>query len=100
MLLFFSECESLVNDVMKEFGTVDICVNNAGISKDNLPNVFSRFWQADTSAQRTSPRLRNIGSSGIHPAPPPTPTRAQPSHGQTTSHRPSPLPPAAAPGRT
>ena len=32
----FAECESLVNDVMKEFGTVDICVNNAGISKDNL----------------------------------------------------------------
>ncbi len=23
-----------------------------GISKENLPNVFSRFWQADTSAQR------------------------------------------------
>src|SRR6201995_4213163 len=32
----FSECETLVNDVMKEFGSVDICVNNAGISKDNL----------------------------------------------------------------
>ena len=32
----FSECEALVNDVMKEFGSVDICVNNAGISKDNL----------------------------------------------------------------
>ena len=32
----FSECESFVNDVVKEFGTVDICVNNAGISKDNL----------------------------------------------------------------
>jgi 3-oxoacyl-[acyl-carrier protein] reductase len=32
----FSECETLVNDVVKEFGTVDICVNNAGISKDNL----------------------------------------------------------------
>src|SRR5882757_1506226 len=32
----FAECESLVNDVMKEFGAVDICVNNAGISKDNL----------------------------------------------------------------
>jgi 3-oxoacyl-[acyl-carrier protein] reductase len=32
----FSDCESFVNDVMKEFGSVDICVNNAGISKDNL----------------------------------------------------------------
>lgn len=29
-------CESLVADVLKEFGTIDICVNNAGISKDNL----------------------------------------------------------------
>jgi 3-oxoacyl-[acyl-carrier protein] reductase len=32
----FSESEAFVNDVVKEFGTVDICVNNAGISKDNL----------------------------------------------------------------
>ena len=32
----FAACESLVNDVVKEFGTVDVCVNNAGISKDNL----------------------------------------------------------------
>jgi 3-oxoacyl-[acyl-carrier protein] reductase len=32
----FSECEIFVNDVLKEFGTVDVCVNNAGISKDNL----------------------------------------------------------------
>jgi len=32
----FSQCESFVNDVVKDFGTVDICVNNAGISKDNL----------------------------------------------------------------
>lgn len=30
------ECETLVNDVVKEFGAVDVCVNNAGISKDNL----------------------------------------------------------------
>ncbi len=32
----FEDCEALVTDVLKEFGTVDICVNNAGISKDNL----------------------------------------------------------------
>lgn len=32
----FSACETLVNDVLKDFGTIDICVNNAGISKDNL----------------------------------------------------------------
>lgn len=32
----FEECEVFVNDVLKTFGTIDICVNNAGISKDNL----------------------------------------------------------------
>jgi len=32
----FAQCETFVNNVLKEFGTVDICVNNAGISKDNL----------------------------------------------------------------
>ena len=32
----FAACESFVNDVLTSFGTVDICVNNAGISKDNL----------------------------------------------------------------
>jgi len=30
------QCEQFVADVLKEFGTIDICVNNAGISKDNL----------------------------------------------------------------
>ena len=32
----FSQCEAFVNEVLKEFGKLDICVNNAGISKDNL----------------------------------------------------------------
>ena len=32
----FVACELFVNDVLKEFGQIDICVNNAGISKDNL----------------------------------------------------------------
>lgn len=33
---YFDQCEAMVNDVMKEFGQIDVCVNNAGISKDNL----------------------------------------------------------------
>ena len=32
----FKDCEVFVAEVLKEFGTVDVCVNNAGISKDNL----------------------------------------------------------------
>jgi len=32
----FAQAEAFVNDVLKEFGAIDICVNNAGISKDNL----------------------------------------------------------------
>jgi 3-oxoacyl-[acyl-carrier protein] reductase len=32
----FAACESFINDVLTEFGQIDICVNNAGISKDNL----------------------------------------------------------------
>ena len=32
----YAACENLVSDVLKEFGQIDICVNNAGISKDNL----------------------------------------------------------------
>ena len=32
----FAACESFVNDVLTTFGNIDICVNNAGISKDNL----------------------------------------------------------------
>lgn len=32
----FAACEVFVNDVTKEFGNIDVCVNNAGISKDNL----------------------------------------------------------------
>lgn len=32
----YSECETMVNDVLKEFGGIHILVNNAGISRDNL----------------------------------------------------------------
>lgn len=32
----FAAAEQLTNEVMKGFASIDICVNNAGISKDNL----------------------------------------------------------------
>ena len=32
----FTEAQKLVEDVMAEFGTVDVLINNAGITKDNL----------------------------------------------------------------
>jgi 3-oxoacyl-[acyl-carrier protein] reductase len=32
----FDEAQKLVEDVIKEFGTVDVLINNAGITKDNL----------------------------------------------------------------
>ncbi len=32
----YAACEAMVSEVVKEFGTIDICINNAGISKDNL----------------------------------------------------------------
>lgn len=32
----FADCEAFVNEVVTDFGSIDICVNNAGISKDNL----------------------------------------------------------------
>ena len=32
----FASCEQLVQDTLQAFGKIDVCVNNAGISKDNL----------------------------------------------------------------
>ncbi|MGL6022516.1 MAG: 3-oxoacyl-[acyl-carrier-protein] reductase [Chitinophagaceae bacterium] len=32
----FSACESVISEILKEFGNINILVNNAGISKDNL----------------------------------------------------------------
>lgn len=41
----YKACEELVATVLSEFGTIDICVNNAGISKDNLlMRLTSEQW--------------------------------------------------------
>jgi 3-oxoacyl-[acyl-carrier protein] reductase len=51
----YAACELFVNDVLKEFGQVDVCVNNAGISKDNLllrmtPEQWSEVIQVNLSS--------------------------------------------------
>ncbi len=51
----FAACEAFVNDVIQVFGTVDICVNNAGISKDNLllrmsPEQFEEVIQVNLNS--------------------------------------------------
>jgi 3-oxoacyl-[acyl-carrier protein] reductase len=37
----YAQCEALVNDVLKELGTVDICVNNAGHFQRQSPVAFN-----------------------------------------------------------
>jgi 3-oxoacyl-[acyl-carrier protein] reductase len=48
----YAAAEQLAADVIKEFGTIDICVNNAGISRDNLllrltPEQWAEVMQAN-----------------------------------------------------
>jgi 3-oxoacyl-[acyl-carrier protein] reductase len=40
----FEAAQLLVNEVLKEFGTIDVLINNAGITKDNL---LMRISEAD-----------------------------------------------------
>lgn len=48
----YAAAEQLGNEVTKEFGAIDICVNNAGISRDNLllrltPEQWDEVMQAN-----------------------------------------------------
>ena len=41
------ECEQFVQDTVKEFGSLDVLVNNAGITKDNLTvRMSEEDWDA------------------------------------------------------
>ena len=40
----FDEAQTLVDDVLKDFETIDVLINNAGITKDNL---LMRISEAD-----------------------------------------------------
>lgn len=51
----FAAAEALTADVVKTFGSIDICVNNAGISRDNLLlRVTPEQWDEVIHANLTS----------------------------------------------
>ncbi len=73
----YAAAETLVNDIMTHFGTIDICVNNAGISKDNLlmrmtPEQWDDVLQANLksiynlSKQVIKPMMKNRKGSIIN----------------------------------
>lgn len=62
----FAAAEALANDVIKEFGQIDVCVNNAGISKDNLILRMSEDqWQDVIQANMSS--VFNLTKQVIRP---------------------------------
>lgn len=73
----FEATEALAADVLKEFGAIDICVNNAGISKDNLllrltPDQWDQVMQANLKSvynltkQVIRPMMKAKGGSIIN----------------------------------
>lgn len=73
----FSAAEQLTNDVVKEFGAIDIVVNNAGISRDNLllrvtPEQWDEVMHANLKSvfnltkHAIRPMMKNKGGSIIN----------------------------------
>ena len=73
----YKATEQLATDVLKDFGTIDICVNNAGISKDNLllrltPEQWDDVMQANLKSvynltkQVIKPMMKNRAGSIIN----------------------------------
>lgn len=62
----FAAAEQLAKDVQEEFGAIDICVNNAGISKDNLLlRLTPEQWDEVISANLKS--VYNLTKQVIRP---------------------------------
>jgi 3-oxoacyl-[acyl-carrier protein] reductase len=73
----YKAAEALAAEVIKDFGTIDICVNNAGISKDNLllrltPEQWDDVMQANLKSvynltrQVIKPMMKNRAGSIIN----------------------------------
>lgn len=62
----FSDCETFVTEVLKAFGTIDVCINNAGISKDNLILRMSES-QWDDVIQTNLKSVYNMTKQVIRP---------------------------------
>jgi len=73
----YKAAEQLAADTLKDFGTIDICVNNAGISKDNLllrltPEQWDDVMQANLKSiynltrQIIKPMMKNRAGSIIN----------------------------------
>lgn len=73
----YKAAEQLANDVAKDFGTIDVCVNNAGISRDNLllrltPEQWDEVMQANLKSifnltkQVIRPMMKNRAGSIIN----------------------------------
>lgn len=73
----YASAEALANDVIAEFGGIDVCVNNAGISRDNLllrvtPEQWDETMQANLksvynlSRQVIRPMMKNRAGSIIN----------------------------------
>ncbi|HTN35882.1 MAG TPA: 3-oxoacyl-[acyl-carrier-protein] reductase [Arachidicoccus sp.] len=62
----FNAAETFIDEVLSTFGKIDICVNNAGISKDNLLlRLTSEQWNAVIDTNLTS--VYNITKHVIRP---------------------------------
>ncbi|HYD20541.1 MAG TPA: 3-oxoacyl-[acyl-carrier-protein] reductase [Flavipsychrobacter sp.] len=62
----FAAAEQLTNEVMADFGTIDICVNNAGISRDNLLlRLTEEQW--DDVMQANLKSVYNLSKQVIRP---------------------------------